>query len=224
MSRTRLFTVGAVALIVVAVTGAAVAATNALSPKTESKAILDDAAKQLGVKPSELDAALKQALKNRVDAAVEDGRLTKAQADRIKERIDAGDVPFLFPGRGFGLGPGPGRFDHHGLRDHLFGLEAAASYLGLTKAELREALESGKTLAQVAKDRGKSVDGLVDAIVAAKKKRLDEAVAAGRITNAERTEFLAGLKERVTNLVNGRFPPHHHEFRDRGARLPFPTA
>jgi polyhydroxyalkanoate synthesis regulator phasin len=224
MSRTRLFTVGAVALIVVAVTGAAVAATNALSPKTESKAILDDAAKQLGVKPSELDAALKQALKNRVDAAVADGRLTKAQADRIKERIDVGDLPFLFPGRGFGPGPGPGRFDHHRLRDHLLGLDAAATYLGLTEAKLREALESGKTLAQVAKDRGKSVDGLVDAMVAEKAKRLDEAVAAGRITKAERTEFLAGLKERTTNLVNGRFPPHRHEFRDRGARLPFPTA
>jgi polyhydroxyalkanoate synthesis regulator phasin len=224
MSRARLFTVGAVALIVVAVTGAAVAATNALSPKEESKAILDDAAKQLGVKPSELDAALKQALKNRVDAAVKAGRLTKAQADRIKERIDAGDVPFLVPGRGFGFGPGHGRFGHHGPAGHVLGLDAAASYLGLTEAKLREALESGKTLAQVAKDRGKSVDGLVDAMVAEKAKRLDEAVAAGRITKAERTEFLAGLKERTTNLVNGRFPPHHHEFRDRGARLPFPTA
>ena len=224
MSRTRLLTVGAVALIVVAVTGAAVAATNALSPKGESKAILDDAAKQLGVKPSELDAALKQALKNRVDAAVKDGRLTKAQADRIKQRIDAGDVPFLFPGRGFGFGPGPGRFDHHGPRGHRLGLDAAASYLGLTEAKLRQALENGKTLAQVAKDRGKSVDGLVDAMVAEKTKRLDEAVAAGRITKAERAEFLAGLKERITDLVNGRFPSHHHEFRDRGARLPFPTA
>jgi hypothetical protein len=225
MSRTRLFTVGAVALIVVAVTGAAVAATNALSPKAESKAILDDAAKQLGVKPSELDAALKQALKNRVDAAVREGRLTKAQADRIKERIDAGDVPFLVPGRGFGFGPGPGRFGHHSPRGHhLFGLDAAAAYLGLTGAKLREALDNGKTLAQVAKDRGKSVDGLVEAMVADKKKRLDDAVAAGRITKAERAEFLAGLKERVTDFVNGRFPSHHHEFRGRGASLPFPTA
>jgi hypothetical protein len=224
MSRTRLFTVGAVALIVVAVTGAAVAATNALSPKAESKAILDDAAKQLGVKPNELDAALKQAVKNRVDAAVEDGRLTKAQADRIKERIDTGDVPFLFPGRGFGFGPGPGRFDDHGRHGHHLGLDAAASYLGLTEAKLRGALENGKTLAQVAKDRGKSVDGLVDALLAEKSKELDAAVASGRITKAERAEFLAGLKERITDLVNGRFPSHHHEFRGRGASLPFPTA
>ena len=224
MSRARLLTAGAVALIVVAVTGAAVAATGALSPKQENKAVIDDAAKQLGVKPSELSAALKQALKNRVDAAVKAGRLTKAEGDRIKARIDAGDVPFLVPGRR-GFGPRP--FDHHGRHGHGpdTALDAAAAYLGLSEDKLRDELESGKTLAQVARNRGKSVDGLVDAMLADKKKRIDAAVAAGKITQAERDEFVAGLKARVTDFVNGRFPAHeHHEFRGRGASLPFPTA
>jgi hypothetical protein len=224
MKRARLITAGAVALIVVAVTGAAIAATNALSPRAESKAVIDDAAKQLGVKPADLDAALKQALKNRVDAAVKAGRLTKAEGDRIKARIDAGDVPFLAPGRR-GFGPGP--FGHHGRHGHGPGaaLDAAAAYLGLSEDQLRDELEGGKTLAQVAKDKGKSVDGLVDAIVADKKKQIDAAVAAGKITKAQRDEFVAGLKARVTELVNGRFPPReHHEFRGRGASLPFPTA
>jgi hypothetical protein len=226
MNRARLLTVGAVALIVVAVTGAAVAATGALSPKDESKAVLEDAAKQLGVKPSELSAALKQALKNRVDAAVKAGRLTKAEGDRIKARIDAGDVPFLVPGGpGFGFGPRP--FDHHGRHGHGPGaaLDAAAAYLGMSEDKLRDQLESGKTLAQVAKDRGKSVDGLVDAMLADKKKRIDAAVAAGKITKAEGDEFAAGLEARVADFVNGRFPAHeHHEFRRRGASLRFPTA
>jgi hypothetical protein len=223
MGRTRLLIAGALALIVVAGTGAAVAATGVLSPRQEREAVLNDAAKQLGVEPGALSAALKKALKNRVDAAVEAGRLTEAQGNRIKERIDSGGVPFLFGGRGFG--PGPRGFDHHrGGHRHVLGLDAAATYLGLTDAKLRESLESGKTLAQVAKDRGKSVDGLIQAMTAEKGKRLDEAVAAGRITKAERAELLAGLKERIADLVNGRFPPHErHEFRGRGASLPFPT-
>jgi hypothetical protein len=221
MNRARFITAGAVALIVVAVTGAAIAATNALSPKAERKAIIDDAAKQLGVKPSDLDAALNQALKNRVDAAVKAGRLTKAEGDRIKARIDAGDVPFLFPGR---RGFGPGHRGHHGHGPGA-ALDAAAAYLGLSEDQLRDELEGGKTLAQVAKDKRKSVDGLVDVMLADKKKRIDAAVAAGKITKAERDEFVAGLKARVTDLVNGRFPPReHHEFRGRGASLPFPTA
>jgi polyhydroxyalkanoate synthesis regulator phasin len=203
--------------------GAAIAGTGVLSPKQEREAFLNDAAKQLGVKPSELSAALKGALEKRVDAAVAAGRITKAEADRIKARIDAGDVPlFLGPG----LGRGHDRSRHH---DRVFGhrrgaqLQAAASYVGLTVAQLHKRLEDGKTLAQVAKDQGKSVDGLVQAMLAEKAKALDGAVKAGKLTKAERDDLVAGLKKRITDLVNGRFPSHRHEFKGRRASLPFPT-
>ena len=218
----------AVALIAIALvvggSAVAVAATGVLSPKQEQQAFLDDAAKELGVEPSELSAALKSALKKRVDAAAAAGELTKAEADRIKARIDAGDAPLLFGPR-FGhkgrFGPGP---RHHHGPGAKFG--AAASYLGMSETALREALAGGKTLAQIAKDRGKTVGGLVQAMVAAKTKVLDEAVEAGRLTDAERDEIVAGLKARVTDLVDGRFPPRHrHEFRERrGERILFPTA
>jgi hypothetical protein len=219
--------VALLAFALVAGGGAAIAGTGLLSPKQEREAFLNDAAKELGVEPSELSAALESALKKRVVAAVQAGRITKAEGDRIKERIDAGDAPFFFGGPRFG--PGPGGFRHH---DRDFGhrrgagLAAAASYLGLTAEKLRASLEDGKTLAQVAKDRGKSVDGLVQAMLADKTKGLDEAVKAGRLTKAERDDLVAGLKQRITDLVNGRFPPHgHHKFRDdRGAALYFPTA
>ena len=65
--------VAGVAALAVAVTGGAIAATKATSPKAESQAVVNDAAKQLGVQPSELSAALKKALSNRVDAAVKAG-------------------------------------------------------------------------------------------------------------------------------------------------------
>jgi hypothetical protein len=62
-------------------------------------------------------------------------------------------------------------------------------------------------------------------MLADKKKRIDAAVAAGKITKAEGDEFAAGLEARVADFVNGRFPAHeHHEFRRRGASLRFPTA
>jgi len=77
--------------------------------------------------------------------------------------IESGDAP-LFAGPGF----------HH--RGPFGGLDAAATYLGLTDAQLRTRLESGKSLADVAKAQNKSVDGLVQAIVDAAKKKLDAAV------------------------------------------------
>lgn len=216
--------VALLAFALVAGGGAAIAGTGVLSPKQERQAFLDDAAKQLGVSPSELSAALKGALKKRVDAAVAAGLIPKAEGDRVKARIEAGDVPlFLGPG----LGRGPGGFRRHDRAfEHRRGaqLQAAASYLGLTVEQLRDRLEDGKTLAQVARAQGKPVDGLVEALLAEKTKALDDAVKAGKLTKGDRDDLVAGLKQRITDLVNGRFPSHRHEFRGRGAWLPFPTS
>jgi hypothetical protein len=186
-------------VVVVGGGGAAIAATGALSPREESRAILGDAAEQLGVETSELSAALKQALKNRVDAAVEAGRLTEEQGEEMKARIDAEEFPLL------GLGPGgPGHHHHFG---HGAELDAAASFLGMTEAELRTALENGRTLAEVAEDEGKSVAGLVDALVAAATDELEQAVDAGRLTEAQKDSIVATLEERITDKVNGELRP-----------------
>jgi hypothetical protein len=194
LSRTSKYAIGVAALLIAAGGGAAaVAATQGSSPSDESKAIIDDAAGQLGISPERLANALKKALMDRVDAAVAAGRITKAEGDALKARIQADDFPII--------GGPHGGFRHFGF----FGsFDTAARYLGLTEEQLRSELENGKTLAQVAKDHGKSVDGLIDALVASAKQKLDEAVAAGRLTKAQETEMLNGLKDRITNLVNSR--------------------
>jgi polyhydroxyalkanoate synthesis regulator phasin len=208
--------IGAAAGIAVAGGGAALAATQFTSPKEENQAVLSDAAKQLGIQPSELSAALKKALENRVDAAVADGRLTKEQGAELKKRIEAGDLPLL---AGPWLGP-PGPFGHFGDGFTPFGrFDAAASYLGLTKAQLFQRLNEGKTLADIAKAQGKTVDGLVSALYDAAKKRLDKAVDDGRLTKAEEQSVLDGLEARLKHFVNdGHFLFHRDNgpFRGRG--------
>jgi hypothetical protein len=59
-------------------------------------------------------------------------------------------------------------------------LRAAASYLGISTAALSGELRSGKSLAQVAAARGggKTADGLIEAIVAERKARLQKTAAA----------------------------------------------
>ena len=63
---------GAAAALAVGGAGAGVAATKMTtsSPSEESKAIVNDAAKSLGVEPSKLSAALMKAYEDRIDAAV----------------------------------------------------------------------------------------------------------------------------------------------------------
>lgn len=195
---------GFVAVVVIAVivglgAAGAIAANGVLSPEEESKAIIDDAASQLGVEPTELSDALKQAMKNRIDAAVDSGQLTEEQATELKERIDSDEFPLLARGGHGGPGLhvyGPG----HAGRGEV--LAAAASYLGLTEAELREQL-ADQTLAEVAKEEGKSVSGLVDAMVASAEKSIDQAVADGKLTKEQADELKDGLEERMTDLVNG---------------------
>src|SRR5262245_26630948 len=181
---------GAVALIAVAGGGAAIAATQ-LSPKQESQAVLNDAASQLGVSPGELSAALKSAVEKRIDAAVAAGQITKTQGDEMKQRIESGDFP-LFGMPGFG--PGPGGFEHHEI---FGGLDAAATYLGLSEDELYSQLESGKSLADIAESKGKSVDGLVDALAADATKHLDEEVSEGHLTQAQAEEMLSHLEQGI---------------------------
>jgi hypothetical protein len=187
----------AVAALAVAGGGAAFAATGVGTPQEESKAVIEDAAEQLGVDSTELSDALKQAFANRIDAAVAAGSITKAEGDELKERIESQDYPLL---------GGPG-FGHHG--GHRFGyLDAAATYLGLSETELRTQLSDGKTLADVAKAEGKTVDGLVSALVADEKKELDAAVSSGRLTQAQADEMLANAEERFTDMVNRTKPQH----------------
>ena len=187
-----------------------------LSPKEESQAVIDDAAQRLGVEPSELSNALKEALKSRVDAAVDAGQLTEAQGKALKERIDEGETPLLFGGLGR-FGPGHA-FGHLG---HFAKLETAASYLGLSEAELHEQLRDGKTLAEIAKAEGKSVDGLVQALVKDAKTKLDQAVEDGRLTRAQADELAEDLEQRMTDLVNGEVPERGFGHHFGGFERPF---
>ena len=124
------------------------------------------------------------------------GTITAAQAAELKQRIEAGEVPLVGTGPGFGHHRG-----HHGFVDFA----AAADYLGITEAKLRAGLESGDTLAEIAKANGKTAAGLEQALVAAAKADLDAKVAAGQLTAAQRTSILADLESRVDDVVNGEF-------------------
>jgi hypothetical protein len=195
--------IGVIAATALVGTGAAIAATQ-LGSDADEQAILDDAAGRLGVQPAELSQALQDAYGARIDQAVTDGQLDETQADELRQRIESGDLPLLdLDGRG-----GPGFHDGFGPGGHVGpfgGLEAAATFLGLTEEELRTELESGKTLAEIATANGKTADGLVDALVADAQERLTAAVADGRLTEDQKQQILDGLPAKVEALVNEGF-------------------
>jgi hypothetical protein len=82
-------------------------------------------------------------------------------------------------------------------------MKAAASYLGLSQAQLRAQLQSGKSLADVAKARGKSVSGLEDAILAAMTNWINSSTT---LSATQKAAMISQFKSHLGAMVNDTFP------------------
>lgn len=180
--------IAAVAVLAAGVGSAAAADTPSLG---------DAVAARLGISGDQLRAAFKAELSARIDAAVAAGKLTPEQGAKLKERIANA--------KGLGIMARQGFAKHHKAFVHRIAKAKvkgpAATYLGMSREDLAAARKNGQSLAQIAKAKGKSVDGLVAAIVAPAKTRLAKAVANGRLTQQRSDEILARLTDRVEKLV-----------------------
>jgi hypothetical protein len=164
----------------------------------DSPSLVDDAAARLGVSPDKLRDAFKAALTARIDAAVAAGRLTPEQGAKLKARIAAA--------KGLGIGLRRGLGQRHkamvgAIAAKARGRGPVATYLGMTRAELRAELRSGKSLAQIAAAEGKTTAGLQAAMLAPVKAALSRAVERGRLTQARADEILAQITERVATAI-----------------------
>jgi hypothetical protein len=82
-------------------------------------------------------------------------------------------------------------------------LLVASGYLGVSRAQVRSELGSGKTLARAAATTpGRSADGLLKAIISAKLARLRSGRAGGRITQAQSEARAANMTRRMTETIN----------------------
>lgn len=211
MNRIRKRTIAIGSAIAVAAAGGGVAYA-AATDSDRSEALLRGAAQRLNVEPEELRSALEGAFGDQLDRAVAGGKLTREQADRIEQQVREHGLPLGGPLHG------P---DHHVMLagpggPFGIGLDAAADYLGLTRAQLGRKLMSGRTLAQIASAEGTSVDGLEQALLDAAASELDRAVADGDLTDEQRDQMLRRLEEHVDDLVAGKGPhpgPGPHRFK-----------
>jgi hypothetical protein len=219
-----------IVIAAVALGAAGLGGTALATSSSGGNSFFDDVAHRLGVSPARLQSAVNGALADRLDQLVKQGKLTRAQADAILKRAKANGGGFPFGGwapfgRGHHFG-GPGEF---GFRHHGFGpgfrpgpvfgpLAGAARYLGLSGGELMKELRSGKTLAAIAKAKGKSVSGLESALLAPVKKRLDAAIKAGHLTQAQEQHVLGMITRGIDGFVTHgfSFQLRMHDDRDHG--------
>jgi len=162
-------------------------------------------------------------IKSALSGLVSDGTLTQSQADKVASTLDTklprGPMGAKGDHEGFG-GPG-GHFGRMGMGKTE---DAAAKALGLTTAKLHTALESGKSLADVAKAQKVSVTTLVKAMVTATEGQLATAVKDGTLTQAQADRMKSGLTERITERVNNVRPDRGPGHGPRGSEGSSPSS
>lgn len=151
-------------------------------------------AEALGVSVEEYEAAETQAQEKVLEQAVDEGWLTEEQAEQKRERMAEG-----FPGRG-----GKGLRDRHpGAVFH--GMEIVAEQLDMTRQELMAEVRDGKSIADLAAEKGVDTQAIVDAIIADTQEHLNEAVADGRLTQERADWMLEQARENVPEMLERSF-------------------
>ncbi|MFD2613850.1 hypothetical protein [Paenibacillus gansuensis] len=89
-----------------------------------------------------------------------------------------------------------------GKRMMRFDFTAAGTVLGMQESEVHEALRAGKTLAELAKEKGIDPQKLIDAQVKDMSEKVNEKVKSGKLTQTEADQLKAKLTEHITDMVN----------------------
>jgi hypothetical protein len=145
----------------------------------------------LGISVEEYDSAVDQAQEQVVGEALAEGWLTEDQAERMQERMDQG-----FGGRGMDKGlMGP----HMGFKGRggtsLVG--AAADELDMSVQDLLAELQDGKSIADVANEKGVDAQAIADAYLTQLEEHLTQAVEDGKITQKLADSMLEQARETV---------------------------
>jgi hypothetical protein len=83
----------------------------------------------------------------------------------------------------------------------------AAKTFNISQADLVATLNGGKTIADVAKEKGVALDTIVDAAITTRVDWMKTAVSSGRLTQAQADANLATMKANITTQLSAKFTP-----------------
>ena len=196
----RSFLLGGIAAIAGAAVGAmlrgrrasAEAGQRQAQPNNLRNVFLDRLAGALGVQRPALDTAIKTAAEATADEAVRQGKLTREQADRLRERIERG---VLEGGQG-------GQGQRAAFRKHLF--ESMAQALNITPQQLRDEFRAGKTLAEIAQAHGTTEQAVRESVLQAARAMLEQDVTNGKLAQAQADAIYARLQQSGLQQFGGK--------------------
>lgn len=160
------------------------------------------------VDPQNIVDAVVDEHRAQLEAAVDAGRLTEEQMgerladieERVTDQLDETYEPRLFGGGRFGGGRfGGSLFSWFGDGSWTTMFDAVAEALGLDPTGLFTELHEGKSVAEIAEEKGVELEEVQDAVgaarVEAQKQAIEQAVDDGRLSQEQAEWLLQGLEE-----------------------------
>lgn len=154
-------------------------------------------AQNLNLTAQQLQDTRKKTANQVIDDRLAAGQITPAQAQTARNRVNNSTGACTTAGTRTGAGK------HQAIAQvRKVELQAVAKKVGLSKQDLVKELRGGRSLAQVAQAHNVSRDDLKATMRSALKSTLDQEVQAGRVTQPQADEALAGFDTRVDKVID----------------------
>ncbi|MFC5530390.1 hypothetical protein [Cohnella yongneupensis] len=161
----------------------------AFSDKIKAGATLAEIAEQQGVSRESLKKAMTDAFNKQLEERKQE------YADNLDKLIDSD------------LKASGHKFEKFDMVERSnIDLSSVATALGISTVDLKTSLGEGKSLADMAKEKGVDVQKVIDAIAASMTSNINQAVKDGKLTQDEATKRLAEVPTIASKVVNGAMP------------------
>lgn len=158
-------------------------------------------ARDNGVDPASVVAALAAPIHRKIDALVDRGCIRPDHGERLKAAVTARFTAFVDHTRSVDDGERCERPTLHRLPTLRGSLTAAATVIGVDVTELVRALHSGSSIAEVARQHGVDPAAVISALVATAADQLDALVEAECLRPEAAASILRAVTARVTAFV-----------------------
>jgi len=172
------------------------------------RALTEAAAQALSMTPVELKQALRQG--QTPGELLQEHNVSREQlADAMQQVWNAEGEQIIDQFIEQGLPPRRAPLAEFGrlFRDGRQWMQMLADELGMSVDDVGKALRSGQSLEAIAQAQGKTVQEVVDAILAVQKARLDQAVADGKLTREQADAIYNRISEKANAWASKTLPP-----------------
>jgi predicted DNA-binding protein YlxM (UPF0122 family) len=160
---------------------------------------LADIASAQGINEQKVIDLLVSQSSQRLDQAVQSGKLTQDKADSFKAKL-ADQTKKRVEQKGFGQ-------DHKGFKgdqNHKFkggSFKDLASVLGINQQDILNQLKAGQSLAEIASAHNVAEQTLIDQLVKDSTQKIDQAVQTGKLTQDKANQIETKLPDQVKKMV-----------------------